>query len=208
MRKSTGSTLSLSFHLIQSSIYRFAPSFPKIQLMMKRPEWSCQSKAWTLCLLLSIHSLHSDWICKIQYVNPLLFVIAQIPKQVSSSASILCPGHTRTVVGLNRSETTPDGVFFVSACLGMNSLHAMIRRWNTYAPRYENWKLGGLICWTRGFSASLTSLVGSRMVCSNQQECDSCCNRKRRFFGETVECSDGQSNARVPWEAHCKSSMY
>ncbi|KAK8816800.1 hypothetical protein WA577_002197, partial [Blastocystis sp. JDR] len=40
-----------------------------------------------------------------------------IPKQVSSATSILCPGHTRTVVGLNRSETTPDGVFFVSACL-------------------------------------------------------------------------------------------
>ncbi|CBK20604.2 uncharacterized protein [Blastocystis hominis] len=38
-------------------------------------------------------------------------------KQHNSSASILCPGHTRTVVGLDCSANTPDGVFFVSACL-------------------------------------------------------------------------------------------
>ena len=42
----------------------------------------------------------------------------QTAKNIYSNTSILCPGHTRTVVGLDYSENTPDGVFFVSACLG------------------------------------------------------------------------------------------
>ena len=47
-------------------------------------------------------------------------------KQYNSSASILCPGHTRTVVGLDCSANTPDGVFFVSACIGNRSLMHVI----------------------------------------------------------------------------------
>ena len=51
-------------------------------------------------------------------VLTLTVVDLQTAKNIYSNTSILCPGHTRTVVGLDYSENTPDGVFFVSACLG------------------------------------------------------------------------------------------
>lgn len=90
-------------------------------------------------------------------------------KQHNSSASILCPGHTRTVVGLDCSANTPDGVFFVSACLGNHSLMRVIQDGKPMLREAKtgNW-IGSFIGHEVLFFLLLDDL-GRGLVCSREQ---------------------------------------